>query len=60
MSGRFGELVFGNVNYVDLHYYGNGEVDVYGPADPDTSWSAYVRLSERADLVRLRTASRKG
>jgi hypothetical protein len=37
MLERFSKLVFRNVNYVNLHYYSNSEVDVYSPADPDTS-----------------------
>jgi hypothetical protein len=53
-EGRFHELVFENVKYVLFYYYGNGEGDMNDPVDPDNRLVAFVRLCERADLVRLR------
>lgn len=56
-EGSFQELVFENVKYVAFHHYGDGEGDMDELAEPDVSWTAFARLCERADLVRLRNLS---
>jgi hypothetical protein len=56
-EGRFLELVFENVKYAILYNYSNGVGEMFDLPDPDLNWTAFARLCERADLVRLRNAS---